>query len=60
MWFMSLGSRPQLSPQSGNGSLGTHAALSPSCSGGTGRITSLKIDVSTLVSKVEEEETNLN
>ena len=56
VWFMSLGSRLQLSPHSGSGSLGTHAALSPSCSGGTERITSLKIAVSTLITKVEEEQ----
>lgn len=54
VWFMSLGSRPLLSPHSGSGSLGTHAALSPSCSGGNkrGGLPPLK---STLVTRVEEE-----
>lgn len=33
VWFMSLGFWPLLSPHSGSGSLGTHAALSPSCRG---------------------------
>lgn len=32
VWFMSLDFRPLLSSHSGSGSLGSHAALSPSCS----------------------------
>lgn len=45
VWFMSLDFRPLLSSHSGSGSLGTHAALTPSCSGegGGAHITSFEI-----------------
>ncbi len=59
VWFMSLGSRPLLSPHSGSGSLGTHAALSPSCGGARGTITSFKSYVLTLIVQVEKKKQQL-
>lgn len=60
VWFMSLGFwlllLLLLSPHSGSGSLGTHAALSPSCSGERAAVSSLKNNnqcVNDLVERVE-------
>jgi len=56
VWFMSPGPRPLPSVRSGSGSLGTHAALSPSCSAEMGRDSLFSINVSTLEENEKEEE----